>query len=98
MASTLSINHAIADISQKLYSPWIKPVVPDLQHLKEYFEKPLDPDWKIPLSYNQWKEYLANELSPAIACSDEDLELSKAKMRLLLGFYICLIKQSYGIQ
>ncbi|KAM6493831.1 hypothetical protein JOM56_010192 [Amanita muscaria] len=63
------------DISQKLCRLWTKPVAPDLQHLKEYFEKPLDPDWKIPLSYNRWKEYLASELSPAQACSDEDLEL-----------------------
>ncbi|KIL57063.1 hypothetical protein M378DRAFT_28119 [Amanita muscaria Koide BX008] len=75
MALNLSTNHAIADISQKLCRLWTKPVAPDLQHLKEYFEKPLDPDWKIPLSYNRWKEYLASELSPAQACSDEDLEL-----------------------
>ncbi|KAM6493367.1 hypothetical protein JOM56_011501 [Amanita muscaria] len=63
------------DISQKLCRLWTKSVAPDLQHLKEYFEKPLDPDCKIPLSYNRWKEYLASELSPAQACSDEDLEL-----------------------
>ncbi|KIL61885.1 hypothetical protein M378DRAFT_108952 [Amanita muscaria Koide BX008] len=63
------------DISQKLCRLWTKPVAPDLHHLKEYFEKPLDPDWKIPLSYNRWKEYLASELSPAQACSDGDLEL-----------------------
>ncbi|KAK2465690.1 hypothetical protein APHAL10511_002234 [Amanita phalloides] len=62
------------DISRKLFDLWTKPVALDLQHLKEYFEKPLDPDWKIPLSYNQWKEYLASELSPAQACSDKDLE------------------------
>ena len=46
----------------------------DLRHLTEHFEKPLDPDWKIPLPYNKWKEYLASEISPARACSDEDLE------------------------
>ncbi|KAF8721898.1 hypothetical protein AX14_010132 [Amanita brunnescens Koide BX004] len=63
------------DISQKLCSIWTEPVALDLQHLKEYLEKPLDPDWKIPVSYNQWKGYLASELSPAQACSDEDLEL-----------------------
>ena len=75
MALNLSTNHAIADISQKLCSIWTEPVALDLQHLKEYLEKPLDPDWKIPVSYNQWKGYLASELSPAQACSDEDLEL-----------------------
>ncbi|KAF8346567.1 hypothetical protein F5887DRAFT_1281694 [Amanita rubescens] len=63
------------DISRKLIDLWTKPVALDLRQLKEYFEGPLDPDWKIPLSHNQWKEYLANELSPAQACSDEDLEL-----------------------
>ena len=47
----------------------------DLRHLKEYLEKPLEPDWKIPLSYNQWMAYLASESSPTRACSDEDLEL-----------------------
>ncbi|KAF8622323.1 hypothetical protein AX15_007111 [Amanita polypyramis BW_CC] len=61
--------------SQKLCSLWTKPAALDLRHLKEYFEKPLDPDWKVPLSYNKWKEYLASELYPAQACSDEDLEL-----------------------
>ncbi|KAF8344478.1 hypothetical protein F5887DRAFT_1075528 [Amanita rubescens] len=63
------------DISQKLSSLWTKPVALDLQHLKEYFEKPLDPDWKIPLSYNRRKGYLSNEKYSAQVCSDEDLEL-----------------------
>jgi hypothetical protein len=75
VALNLSTNHAIADISQKLCGLWTKPVALDLRHLKEYLEKPLEPDWRIPLSYNQWKAYLASELSPAQACSDEDLEL-----------------------
>ena len=75
MALNPSTNYAIADISQKLCGLWTKPVALDLRHLKQYLEKPLEPDWKIPLSYNQWMAYLASESSPTRACSDEDLEL-----------------------
>ncbi|KAF8336080.1 hypothetical protein F5887DRAFT_1285507 [Amanita rubescens] len=40
-----------ADISRKLFDLWTKPAKWDLRHLKEYLEKPLDPDWKIPLPH-----------------------------------------------
>ena len=71
----LSTNHAIADISRKLFDLWTKPAKWELRHLKEYLEKPLDPDWKIPLSHAEWRAFLVTESIPAHACSAEDLEL-----------------------
>jgi len=47
----------------------------DIKLLKEYLEKPLDPDWKIPLSHFEWKELLVGEEFPDHACCDQDLEL-----------------------
>ena len=75
VAINLSTNHAIADISRKLFDLWKKPAKCDLRHLKEYLEKPLDPDWKIPLSHAEWRAFLVTESIPAHACSAEDLEL-----------------------
>ncbi|KAF8621280.1 hypothetical protein AX15_007910, partial [Amanita polypyramis BW_CC] len=63
------------DISRKLFDLWTKPAKWDLQHLKEYLEKPLDPDWKIPLRHAEWRAFLVTESIPAHACSAEDLEL-----------------------
>src|SRR6266550_2963709 len=75
VALNLSTNHVIADISRKLFDLWTKPAKWDLRHLKEYLEKPLDPDWKIPLSHAEWRAFLVTESIPAHACSAEDLEL-----------------------
>ncbi|KAF8798414.1 hypothetical protein BYT27DRAFT_7151238 [Phlegmacium glaucopus] len=63
------------DISRKLFDLWTKPAKWDLQHLKEYLEKPLDPDWKIPLPHAEWRALLVTESIPPHACSAEDLEL-----------------------
>ena len=72
----LLTNHAIADISRKLFDLWTKPAKWDLiQHLKEYLEKPLDPDSKIPLSHAEWRALLVTESIPTHACYAEDLEL-----------------------
>ncbi len=75
VALNLSTNHVIADISRKLFDLWTKPAKWDLRHLKEYLEKPLDPDWKIPLSHAEWRAFFVTESIPAHACSAEDLEL-----------------------
>ena len=75
MVLSLSTNHAVADISQKLFDLWTKPAKWDLQCLKEYLEKPLDPNWKIPLPHAEWRALLVSESIPGHACSAEDLEL-----------------------
>lgn len=75
LALNLTTNHAVADISRKLFDLWTKPVKRDLWHLKEYLEEPLDPNWKIPLSHAEWRALLVTESIPAHACSAEDLEL-----------------------
>lgn len=75
VALNLSTNRTIADISRKLFDLWTKPAKWDLRHLKEYLEKPLDPDWKIPLPHAEWRTFLVTESIPAHACSAEDLEL-----------------------
>jgi len=74
-ALKLSTNHAIADISRKLFDLWTKPGKRDLWQLKEYLEEPLDPDWKIPLSHAEWRGLLVTESIPEHACTAEDLEL-----------------------
>ncbi|KAF8811439.1 hypothetical protein BYT27DRAFT_7134015 [Phlegmacium glaucopus] len=63
------------DISRKLFDLWTKPAKWVLQHLKEYLEKPLDPDWKIPLPHAEWRALLVTESIPTHACSADDLEL-----------------------
>jgi len=75
MHSKLSTNHAIADISRKSFDLWTTPVKPDLKLIKGYLEKPLDSDWKIPLSHFEWKKLLVSEEFPDHACYDQDLEL-----------------------
>jgi hypothetical protein len=75
VALNLSTNHAVADISRKLFDLWTKPAKCNLWDLKEYLGKPLDPDWKIPLSHAEWRALLVSETLPAHACSAEDLEL-----------------------
>jgi len=75
VALNLSTNHAIADVSRKLFDLWTKPAKCNLWDLKEYLGKPLDPDWKIPLSHAEWRALLVSETLPAHACSAEDLEL-----------------------
>jgi hypothetical protein len=75
VALNLSTNHAVVDISRKLFDLWTKLAKWDLRHLKEYLEESLDPDWKIPLSHAQWRSLLVSESITAHACSAEDLEL-----------------------
>jgi hypothetical protein len=74
MQHKLSTNHAIVNVSRKLFGLWATPVKQNLVHLKEYLERPLDPDWKVPLSRVEWKNLLVSGVHDH-ACHDQDLEL-----------------------
>jgi len=58
-----------------LFDLWTTPVKQDLKLLKGYLEKPLDSDWKIPLSHVEWKKLLVSEEFPDHVCRSQDLEL-----------------------
>ncbi|TFK70006.1 hypothetical protein BDN72DRAFT_896808 [Pluteus cervinus] len=63
------------DISSKLLGLWTTPVELDIQHLRKYFETPLEQDWKIPLSHSQWQKLLfKRDGFPLENCFDEDLQ------------------------
>jgi hypothetical protein len=69
-----STNHAIVDVSEKLFNLWATPVKQDLLDLSGYLERPLNPDWKIPMSHAEWKKYLYSGGRDQ-ACHDQDLGL-----------------------
>lgn len=62
-------------MSRKLFDLWTTPVKQNLQNLKEYLEKPLDPDWKIPLSHVEWENLLVTNVGFDHPCYDEDLKV-----------------------
>jgi hypothetical protein len=69
-----STNHAIVGASETLFNLWTTPVKQDLLNLTGYLERPLDPDWKIPMSHAEWKKHLFSG-GRGQACHDQDLEL-----------------------
>ncbi|TFK70253.1 hypothetical protein BDN72DRAFT_958969 [Pluteus cervinus] len=64
------------DISRQLFDLWATPAIQDLPLLKEYLEKPLCDNWKIPLSRFKWEKLLLERAElPNDECYDRDLQL-----------------------
>ncbi|TFK67603.1 hypothetical protein BDN72DRAFT_898854 [Pluteus cervinus] len=57
---------------------WSTPVLepPKLHFLREYFEHPLEENWKVPLSRSRWQELLHSGVDrPEDRCKNENLNL-----------------------